>query len=308
MLAGRALAVVVAADDGVLPRRLREPVARSPSSTWRERELGRARGCCCGTAGTRAPAGRISSVEMLSPTLISDRSPRRRSGSGSKSGQRRRCSAPLTSSMLARLVLGQRRLEHRRVARWTVAGRSSSRVGDAELAGQVARVGDDAGQRRRGGRLRGAQPDRVLVGAGPAGEVARHGAQAVAPGGRRLAHADAAHAPGLVDSGAGRDQVERRRPCASGPARICREVGLTSNDTRACVCRPRTMAGSDREVAQARVGRRADHHLVDSAAGHLADRHDVARRDWRWRSAARARPGRSSRHVVGGVRRRRPAR
>ena len=46
-------------------------------------------------------------------------------------------------------------------------------------------------------------------------------------------------------------------------ARIGRDVGLTSKLTPWWVWRPSTIAGGDREVAQARVGRRPDDHLAD---------------------------------------------
>ena len=50
--------------------------------------------------------------------------------------------------------------------------------------------------------------NRVLVGTGPAGEVARDRPQAVTADRGCLAHADASHASGLVDPRAGLDQAE----------------------------------------------------------------------------------------------------
>jgi len=71
---------------------------------------------------------------------------------------------------------------------------------------EIARIGDLPGQCGSGRGLRRAQPHGVLVGAGPAGEVPRHGAQTVAPDRRSLTHADAAHTSGLVDPGPGSHQ------------------------------------------------------------------------------------------------------
>jgi hypothetical protein len=68
--------------------------------------------------------------------------------------------------------------------------------------------GDLPGKGRRGRGFRRAQPDRVLVGTGPAGEVARDRPQAVAADRGCLAHADASHASGLMDPRAGLDQAE----------------------------------------------------------------------------------------------------
>ena len=140
----------------------------------------------------------------------------------------------------------------------------------------VARVGDDAGERRGGRGLRAAQEHAVLARAGAAREIARHRAQAVAARGRRLPHADAAVAAGLVDARAGADEIAEQALGDRGSPAPGASSGLMSKDTRSWTCRPRTMCGRDGEVAVARIGRGADVGLVDLRPGDLAHRHDVA--------------------------------
>lgn len=138
-------------------------------------------------------------------------------------------------------------------------------------------VGDAPGQSRSRRCLRRAQPDRVLVGAGASGEVPGHGPQTVATHSRGLAHADAAHAAGLVDARTGSD--ERRQPAAGD------EIGEDLPRGRVDIegHLPVDLAaledlGDDGEVTQSRIRRGADDDLEDLLIGALAHGTDIARR------------------------------
>ena len=74
---------------------------------------------------------------------------------------------------------------------------------------QCPRIGNHAGKRRSCGRFRAAQIDLIVFGAGTTREIARHGTQADSPGGRRLPHADAAVAAGLMDAATGLNQFSQ---------------------------------------------------------------------------------------------------
>ena len=139
------------------------------------------------------------------------------------------------------------------------------RVGDAEQSGRsrgsvIAPVSADAAA--VSGR---AQVDRVLAVPERPGKLRGMVRRLLPPARRRLAHADAAHA---ARPGAAARRPRSGRRCAhlaSGPARICREVGLTSKDTRRWVCRPSTIAAA---IAKSRSPGFADEpitHLVDLA-------------------------------------------
>src|SRR5690606_26602031 len=127
--------------------------------------------------------------------------------------------------------------------------------------------------------LGAAKPDAVLAGAGAPGEVARGGAQAVATGRRRLAHADAAVAAGLVQARAGGEQDAEQAVLRQGHdelagGRVDVEGDLVG-DTAAA-----DDLGGDGEVAVTGVGRRADVRLIDRLTGDLFDRHDLAGARW----------------------------
>ena len=169
-----------------------------------------------------------------------------------------------------RLLLGQRRHQHGGVdAR--ARGQRHLGVGDAE----VARVGDDARQRRGGRGLRAAQEHPVLARAGAAREVARHRAQAVAAHRRRLPHADAAVAAGLVDAPAGADEVAEQPLGDQVLEHLAR--GRVDVEGHAVVDLPAAdHLRRDREVAVAGVGRGADVGLVDILARYLPHGHHIA--------------------------------
>ena len=154
-------------------------------------------------------------------------------------------------------------------------GRSGDRhlgIGHAE----VARVGDDARQRRGGRGLRAAQEHAVLARAGAAREVARHRAQAVAA--RRPAPAP------CRCSRCSRPGGCARRRWTRSPQQPLRDQvlehlarGRVDVEGHAVVDLPAAdHVRGDREVAVAGVGRGADVGLVDVLARDLAHRHHVA--------------------------------
>ena len=102
---------------------------------------------------------------------------------------------------------------------WSCSGRST-RGYAMPSSRQVARVGDDAGERRGRRGLRAAEADRVLLVPERPGKLRGTVRRLIATGGRRLAHADAPHAAGLVDAGAGGDQ---RREVALG-VEVCERL------------------------------------------------------------------------------------
>ncbi len=146
---------------------------------------------------------------------------------------------------------------------------------ERRLRAQVARIGDDAAQRRRGRRGRAAQVDLIVVRAAPAGEVPIERADRDAAGGRRLAHADARAAGRLEHACAARDH-----------RLVCAAVGEGVED----LLRPRGHGhedlgvgglalhhgGDDGEVRVAGVHARSHADLLDLDAGDLAHGHDVA--------------------------------
>ena len=71
---------------------------------------------------------------------------------------------------------------------------------------ELPRVGDDAHEGRYRSGFGAAKVDLIALGARSSGEIARYGPQADLAGGRRLPHADAPVAPGLVDPCACVDQ------------------------------------------------------------------------------------------------------
>ena len=212
VLAGGALAVVVAADHGVLaglagPLRvvgvdLGEGESASLAMLLRN-------------GSTAAPAGRISSVETLSPTLSA---PGRPAGLGQRVElrQRCRCSGALTSSTLRAPARRQRRLEHRGVHRGRLRG-------SVQRAGRRCR----AARRSRGSVITPVSAAAAAV-SGEHSQTCRRPVperpgklrgkvrRLLRPDRRRLAHADAAHAAGLVDARPGLDQVAGRARLASG--------------------------------------------------------------------------------------------
>ena len=163
-------------------------------------------------------------------------------------------------------------------------GLAKGRIGDA----QVPWVGDPAGEGRGGGGLGAAEIDLIIGGPRATGKVPRDGAQADASGGRRLTHADAAVAPGLVEPGAGADEV--------GQIALFDEC---AEDLPGCRVDVERHAGRGlarlhhqrrhREVAQTGIGRGAQVRLVDRAPRDLAHGHHGPRA--RGRGDQRLEPG-----------------
>jgi hypothetical protein len=137
-----------------------------------------------------------------------------------------------------------------------------------------ARIGDYAGERRGRGGFRAAEINQIFLRAGAAGEISRHGAQADAPGSRRLAHADAAVAARLVDARAAADQLPEEaerykifQHLAGSRINIERDaaVDFPAIDNH---CR-------HREIAQSGIRRRADVGLINLSPRNFAHQHDV---------------------------------
>ena len=141
---------------------------------------------------------------------------------------------------------------------------------------ELSRVGDPTGESGGRGGFRAAEKDTVLARARPAGEIARHGPEAVPPGSRRLAHADAAVASGLMKPGAGMDQVAQEAVTHQSLEQLAGRWIDVERDPRGDLPAPHHQRG-DGEVAVAGIGRGADVGLVDRLARHLPDRHHVAR-------------------------------
>src|ERR1041385_4186169 len=156
---------------------------------------------------TRAPAGRISSVDMLSPTLIATRA-RKSAGSSSNSG-----SVP----MLGALTSSTWR------ASPSSSGASSGMSPSPDRDGRLREPRDGYSMPSRDGRSRGSviSPVRTAA-AAVSGEHSQTESSSVPdrPGKLRgtyrgrLPHADAPYAAGLVDPRPGLDQAER--PAHSG--------------------------------------------------------------------------------------------
>ena len=104
----------------------------------------------------------------------------------------------------ARPVAGRkRRLDQ------AIVSRSPARILDPRIGHrEPARIRDHAAERRGSSRFGTAEIDLILLGAGPPGEVACHGAQAAPSRGGRLTHAETAVAAGLMQSRARFD-----KPC-----------------------------------------------------------------------------------------------
>jgi hypothetical protein len=150
-------------------------------------------------------------------------------------------------------------------------------VVEAVLGGVLARVGEDAGERRGRRGFRRAQPHGVVGGARTAREVARERPQRGLARRRRLAHADAAEAARLVDPRARRDQAgDVTRPGQVDEDLPGRRVDVEADGIGRLAALHDL--GGHREVAEAGVGGRAQHHLVDRGPGGLADGDDVAGR------------------------------
>ena len=150
-------------------------------------------------------------------------------------------------------------------------GRFVARVGNAEVAG----VGDHAGEGGGGRGLGAAEVDLVLFRPRAPGEVARERAQARLARRGSLPHPDAPVAAGLVEPGATGDQVEEPTLTRQRLERLSRRRVDIEGD--ALVRLPAAHhQRRDREVAQARVGRRPDDDLVHVAPCDLAHGNHVA--------------------------------
>ena len=140
---------------------------------------------------------------------------------------------------------------------------------------QRPRVGDCSAQRRRRRRLRTAQVDLVFLGTGSAREIARHGTQADTPRRRRLTHADATVAAGLVQArtrvNQGVEQTHFGQIFENLPTRRI-DIERDAVVDRAAIHDHRRHG----EIAQSRIRGRTDVALVDLATGHLRHRHHLA--------------------------------
>src|SRR4051812_15858822 len=155
-------------------------------------------------------------------------------------------------------------------------------LGRPEQLGRIAvlaRVGDPPAQQRHRRDRRRAQVHAVARGPRAAAEVAVEGAQRVGVRRRRLAHADARpahrlehpHAAGdelRVDAGRDDRRLDLARPRGGGgiDARV-HDLAVLVGEDRA----------REREVGVGRVDRRAQADLGDLEPGHLLDGHDVVR-------------------------------
>ena len=274
-------------------RRTRRPTASARVVELRveaaEHEVARRPGCSPRRAMPSAPSGAMSPVEMSSPTTIStrpvDRLRRRlgtRGGGDDVVAPRHLDRAPPPRA--------ERRQDLAVVdARVAGGGASVPRLGRAPR-GSVICAGSARGRRGR----RRAEVDRVVRGAAAAGEVAVERAQRAAPGGRRLAHADAGPADRL--------QHARARP---------RQLAVHA--ARARSCRGSAASPASRS-ARVRVHDRVAQHGGDDRQVLVRGVHRAAHADLRRRrcprppppgrrrpartaarSAARARRGRSAR-------------
>ena len=149
------------------------------------------------------------------------------------------------------------------------------RGGDAEVLLEVTGIGDLPQQGAGGRRLGRAQPHPVVVGAGAARKVAGERAQAVLARRRCLAHANAPQTSGLVQTGAGVHQREQMSVGGQVLQRLARRRVHVEGDTAHGLPFLHDL-GHHREVAPARVRRRAHHDLVHGLVRHFAHGHHVA--------------------------------
>lgn len=146
--------------------------------------------------------------------------------------------------------------------------RIDRRTGNAE----IARIGDLALECRGGRGLRAAQEYTVLSRARAAGEVARHGAQAVAAGRRRLAHADAAVASGLM------------KPGTVGTATLFGSISDEAADGELLAVAKKLI---ESKTAPFDAGAFKDHYTEALKA--LIDRKTKGKKNGRWRSRTKVR-------------------
>ena len=206
---------------------------------------------------TAEPAGEMSSVETLSPSLSSTGASSD-SATGSPSGTGLMFGPRTTSPWPS----GAHEAGHR--------GRELRGQRHAGLGAERARIGDDAGQRRGRRHHRRAEIDLVALHAAAPGEVAVERAQALGAGGRDVADARARAARRL-----------RHRRAAWPADRPAAPRGPSSRGSGGCPGTPRTRPtgctcsladdADDRgHVVPRAVRARADHHLVDRRPGDLA--------------------------------------
>ncbi len=158
---------------------------------------------------TAVPEGEMSSVETLSPSLMSTGA--RQALLGRKAARHRLDVRALQHLDAGRLGWRQRRDQP------GLRGQERGRPVPLGRRARLARVADAPAERRDGGGQRRAQVDRVVLRAAPAREVAVEGAQAAAARGRHVADARAGAAGGLGDRGARREQGRRAAPRAPSP-------------------------------------------------------------------------------------------
>ena len=226
----------------------------------------------------------MSSVETLSPSLISTGALRRSStgaprGTGLMFGPFRTSTAAASAGADGRDQPGHRGEQRRGPL---PLGRGAG----------LARVGDPAGERGGGGGQGRAEVDRVVLGAAPAREVAVERAQAAAARGRHVADARARPAGGLGDAGArgqqGGEQALARHHLEDAVAAREDHEGARGRDPPAL-----EHARHRLHVLPGGVGAGADHDLLDRLALDLGDRAPPGPASRAGRPAARARPGRA---------------
>ena len=119
----------------------------------------------------------------------------------------------------------------------------------------------------------------VVARAAAARKIPRHGAQAQPPAGRRLSHADAAVAAGLMQTSARANQ----RGQVTVANEVFQNLSRRGIDVERHARRHAPAADNrrrHRQVAVARVRRRADVGLVNRLAFDLANGADVAGAGW----------------------------
>src|SRR5215218_2322285 len=188
-------------------------------------------------------------------------------------GLRRRLDVRSARDLDARGLLRRGRLEdlpvvHRRVRRG---------FGELRVLPELARVRDDAPERRRHRRGRAREVDLIRRCSGAAGEVSVERPDADRIRGWRLSHPDARAADRLEHPRAGAHEVGVHAGLGDGVQDLPAPRRHGHDETRIHYLVPQNRS-RDREVREARVDRAADAHLGGLGTGYLAHRDDVTGR------------------------------
>src|SRR5215216_4898252 len=170
-------------------------------------------------------------------------------------------------------LLGWRRVQDLAVVHIRVGRRG----GNGRRLPQLARVGDLALERSRGGRRRGAKIDFISARPAAAREVAVEGPNRGHAGGGGLSHADAGTADGLEHASASGDEVLVDAALRNGVQDLARPRRDRHLYAGVHDVLPQDGRGGG-EVFVGGVHRGADAHLYRPRAGDLAHWHHVARR------------------------------